>query len=280
MPPIETLQDWNNRMPCCCAIPGCPMPELVCESLAGEVRAVGYGTFSSSEPTLEINQQMIHTYGGGGVVTYGYDTCTDVRFAGQWLSNPVSSEVANNGLPQTGTLTVSYAVPVTIASIRADGLTIMDAAKDWNDSDLVKENACATSYDPDPFYPGVSLVLTVIFWRYKWRIPDTFTGNYFKITWDVVERSLAELGEPENRQVDDPPVDPSFIENDTTWEWTRPEIITGPESFESAWYEAILPTAEAQREIFNIRYACRRPEDSRYGVKPELLGESYELPPP
>jgi hypothetical protein len=43
---VETLNDWNNLLSCCCEMPSCPVPEMICKSLEGdEVSHVGNATF-------------------------------------------------------------------------------------------------------------------------------------------------------------------------------------------------------------------------------------------
>lgn len=171
--------------------------------------------------------------------------------------------------------------------------------------------ACSSSFtvtwpkisDIDPWPdPAVTYPLSNIPWktwasgeivdvRYRWKIPNTFTGSYFKITWDV-------LTEPEgwDATIDDPdyePPDPlpdppppvpqipkpgrpsrSYVQ-DLTAVWTGPG--TGGESDPSwftEWNDLNPPPEPGTRRVCNIRFECYR---GPYGSKPQLTGEGVDL---
>ena len=127
--------------------------------------------------------------------------------------------------------------------------------------------------------------------RYRWKIPHTWTGSYFKITWDV-------LTEPDgwDATIDDPdyvPPDPlpdppppipqvpkpgrpsrSYV-RDLTVEWIGPG--TGDEddpSWFTPWNDLNPPPEPGTRRIVNIRFECYH---SPYGTKPQLTGEGVDL---
>jgi hypothetical protein len=102
--------------------------------------------------------------------------------------------------------------------------------------------------------------------RIRFRIPTTHTGSYFKITYDIAEF-------PEDG-------DPSFISQDNVIEWTGPG--TGGQSDPSwlagDWVEIEPPEDPGERRIVNIRYTCYA--GTKFGVRPQVTGESLEIPPP
>lgn len=132
--------------------------------------------------------------------------------------------------------------------------------------------------------------------RYRWKIPHTFDGSYFKITWDV-------LTEPDgwNDTINDPdatPPDPlpegttidewwadhqvpkpgrpsrSYVQ-DLTAEWIGPG--TGGEndpSWFTDWNDLNPPPMPGTRRVVNIRYECYR---GPYGAKPQTTGEGVDI---
>lgn len=129
--------------------------------------------------------------------------------------------------------------------------------------------------------------------RYRWQVPKTFTGKYFKITWDILE-------EPDgwDATIDDPDYEPpvpndppepvpqipdpeapkrTFVSQDNVWEWTGPGDPDEDSTWLSDWYAIDHPAVAGRRRIVNIRYECYR---SPYGNKPEVTGEGVTLPEP
>lgn len=124
--------------------------------------------------------------------------------------------------------------------------------------------------------------------RYRWVVPESHSGSYFLITWDVVffpEGHDATINDPDatppdplpegvteeewwaDHQVPDPDApNPSVIEDDKTWEWTG-----GTRT--SSWYEIAAPSSQGETRIVNVRFICYR---SPYGQKPQTTGEAYE----
>jgi len=110
--------------------------------------------------------------------------------------------------------------------------------------------------------------------RYRWAVPDTWLGSYFKITWDV-------LDEPDGWDADPPlPVPPvrTLIETDNTWEWTGPGDPMDADSWVSGWYDIDPPLVAGRRRIVNVRFSCY--QGTKFGVKPQVTGEAFEPPPP
>lgn len=104
--------------------------------------------------------------------------------------------------------------------------------------------------------------------RFRWKIPDTHLGTYFKITWDIIE-------EPEGWDADPPTALRSYVSEDNTWEWTGPGDPEDPDSWLSPWYEIDPPSVPGTRRVVNIRFECYR--STRYGNKPQTTGEGVTL---
>lgn len=107
--------------------------------------------------------------------------------------------------------------------------------------------------------------------RFRWVVPDTFEGSYFKVTWDILE-------EPDGWDDPSPTVFRSFVATDQTWEWTGPGDPEDPDSWKSGWYEIDPPSVPGTRRVVNIRFECYR--STHFGNKPQVTGEAVELPDP
>lgn len=107
--------------------------------------------------------------------------------------------------------------------------------------------------------------------RFRWVIPDTHPGSYFKITWDVVFF-------PEGYDTEDPESpQPEVVAADQTWTWVGPGDPEDEDSWKSDWYELAPPESSGQVRVVNIRFECYR--STKFGVKPQVTGEAYEIPP-
>lgn len=105
-------------------------------------------------------------------------------------------------------------------------------------------------------------------YRFRFKIPSSHTGTFFKITYDIAEFPT------------DPLVDDSFVSEDNVVEWTGPG---DPEDSEDAtwltdWIEIDPPDVPGERRVVNIRFTCY--QGTKYGVKPQTTGESFTPPTP
>lgn len=105
---------------------------------------------------------------------------------------------------------------------------------------------------------------------FRWIIPDTFEGSYFKITWDI-------LTEPDGWDAETPTVFRSLAAGGT-WEWTGPGDPEDAASWKSGWYVITPPTTPGTKRVVNIRFECYR--STKFGSKPQVTGEAVELPDP
>jgi hypothetical protein len=161
--------------------------------------------------------------------------------------------------------TTTYLDAVTWADVEAemrDWIDTNTAAGCWT-SGLCRAKMIATL--PTGYLGGGTPGITTHPLRFRFRIPSTHTGSYFKITYDIAEF-------PEDG-------DPSFVSEDNVVEWTGPGTgaSTHP-SWLTPWVEIDPPEVPGERRVVNIRYTCR------HGVKfpalPQVMGEALEIPPP
>lgn len=116
-----------------------------------------------------------------------------------------------------------------------------------------------------PISAGPNGSLGLEYFRFRWKIPFTHSGTYYKITWDVAEFPIEG--------------DPFYVSEDNVFEWTGPG--TGSQSnpsWYSPWQYIEPPSAAGQRRFVNIRYTCYH--GTKYGVKPQTAGESFTPPAP
>ena len=157
-----------------------------------------------------------------------------------------------------------YELPQTYAEWLADTLAAVDAAMTDFDG-CASGTACVAStvVTAEPETTGGTLFLTAIKARFRWVIPDTWTGSYFKITWDLVFF-------PEDEST------PTVVALDQTWTWTGPGDPEDADTWKSGWYEIDPPEEPGETRIVNVRYECYR--STRLGIKPQITGEAYEIP--
>lgn len=127
--------------------------------------------------------------------------------------------------------------------------------------------------DSDPFplpSPGGVISVFKLQYRFKWKIPDTFRGRWFKVTYDLVFY-------PEGS------ADAEVIAEDEVDEWTGPGDPEDPETwmFPSDYVVLSNPLdvhgveRNGQVHVRNIRFQCYR---GPFGEKPQVTGTPH--PPP
>lgn len=117
--------------------------------------------------------------------------------------------------------------------------------------------------EDSPVIFGVGVGCYVAEARFKWVIPETWTGSYFKVTWDVA--FFPTVG------------DPVAVSTDNTWEWAGPGDPEDPETWKSGHYIIPIPDEPGENRPVNIRFECYR--SPAFGNKPQVTGEAVDLPP-
>lgn len=247
----------------------------------------------------DINGQI-----GDPLVDVSYNNLITTYYVG---SLPDSTTVENTDLYENPN---SYYDIKTALSAKIKSLTDFSA----ND-ECATGNECVAVFDIDPD-PGKDALSTEIdagatSVKIQFKVPATwpdqntgatvpFTGNYFKLTFDVVTEPIGwndTVNNPDTPLPDPLPegtteedwwADPthqipregrparSYVE-DITREWTGPG--TGDQS-DPSWnigepYVMESPGEPGIRKIVNLRFYCY--PDSPYGVKPQASGEATDL---
>jgi len=98
--------------------------------------------------------------------------------------------------------------------------------------------------------------------RYRFRVPSSHLGSYFKITWDL-------LSEPDDG-------DPTLESEDMTVEWVGPGNPEDPDddSWLTDWNEIPMLTDPGEKRVVNIRYQSYK--SSKFGNKPQVTGEAFD----
>lgn len=247
-----------------------------------------------AEPTYFVpaNSKQTLVYGspepvpGGCPSAWPYYDGAPVSWANLWMSDDVTTlsdgismdslkglvetDLAGEEWPEVGTGHSACQSSYSMSWPKIESLYVGDPEA-WP--------ACDSLDFPDSL--GVAASATLQKFRFRWEIPDTFTGSYFKITWDVLEEPDgwdATIPDPENPG--GPPIpDPaapqrSFASVDNTWTWAGPGSPENADSWKSGWYEIAPPTVPGVRKIVNIRFECYR---GPYGTRPQITGTAVEL---
>jgi len=267
---IETLDDWNRLIAACgcCPMPSCPVPLKECQSLKGEGYHAGY---------QYVNDYYLATrwdYADGGWLLYTLSGGVWASLGGKKVTPDVTTSITHSGVLRGGG-NHSYVNQYTNAACCADAYAAMLAALNWNDNQMRKEAYCAAvawrlkvpstnEWQNNP--------INVTFVRYRWRIPDSFEGKWFKITWD-------EVFFPEDYDENNPDSpQPSAVNRDLTVEWTGPGDPTKTDSWiVGDWHVMNPPPENGETRVVNVRYQCYR--SPNFGNKPQVTGESFDLTP-
>jgi len=293
---IETLTDWNTRLGycSCCPMPECPQPLLSCEAK--------YGSIDRNDLLDEITYDVSGDYYDGDPHEYrsfrpaytggvSLDEITTIYLKNTWIYEELLNQDPHDlivdcagivktytqyfghgvGLSVRQTLTLSE--PITKEELEDKALAKMDA-EEWTtlSCSAVKVSNWPV-YPPDweacePYERGITTFGANAGFRkirFRFRIPHTHTGSKYYISYDIAE--FPEEG------------DPSFFSEDNVIEWTGPGTgASSDPSWLTDWFEIDPPEVPGERRIVNIRYTCYA--GTKFGSKPQVMGEALEIPPP
>lgn len=262
---IETLDDWNGVLTgCgCCPMPVCPVPTTECQSLDG-FGQVGHAVYHI--PTQTYYRTIRTDYADGGFYQVESPSAHWTELGGVWIE-PVDLQYTD-GDPKTGTATETKSNPVDIDASRSASIAAMESGANW--ATMTKGDSCSsTREDLIPFGFNPAYHVYAVFSRYRWIIPDTWPGSYFKLTWDLVFF-------PEGYDPEDPgSPQPSPVESNT-WTWPGPGDPEDEDSWKSGWYENPIPSEPGENRVVNLRFECYK--SAKFGVKPQVAGEAVDLP--
>ena len=144
--------------------------------------------------------------------------------------------------------------------------TIIEDWSDWiagGDAVSYRDNIMT----PDPYDPELTPYLGVLELykiRFRFVIPSSFTGVYYRVKWNTKTKPFTP---PEGTPVT-PSEDVDNVAND--WTWTGPGDPDDAATWKSPWFYLDAPTGgEGFTQLTNIRYWCYRSE--RLGALPTIL---------
>lgn len=248
-------------------MPACPLPIKECQSLPGRGHSAGQED-NHGLPCKEIRLE----YGQGGWISYqASSTVAAYLGVGGFRVTPDFTITMTHGGILLGGYVTSYLNYVTAEETQSAAYAALLAALDWQNDQMRKGSDCAAMRYHYPLNL-LSQRLAVTFVRYRWSIPDSFEGKWFKITWDeVFFPEDYEEGNPDSPQ-------PSAVNQDMTVEWERP---SDPETADfwiaGDWHVMNPPDQPGEKRVVNIRFQCYRSPD--FGNKPQVTGESFDLNP-
>lgn len=179
----------------------------------------------------------------------------DDPFAPEDLRDDAVADAEGTAWPGTGTNSfASY--------VLTDWPTVDEPAYDSITDDAAgADNAGLWSGD-EKYTPDADVIDV----RFRFQIPDSWEGGYFKIIYDLVE-------EPDGWDSSDPDAPTRTFIEDLEVIWTGPGS-GGPTdpSWYTDWVALRPPSRPGRRRVVNIRYECYV---SPFGNKPESVG-SYE----
>lgn len=152
-----------------------------------------------------------------------------------------------------------------VTETKAKLLAIMAPESD----DCYEGEACSSAYTQtapvtDATSGNVSMSMTAV--KYRWQIPATWEGSYFKITWQ-------ELTEYDGDTEDD-------LGDDITVTWEGPGSPDNAEdkTWFTPWNVMAPPAEPGTTRLVNLRFECYK--SAKLGNKPQIAGESYDAPVP
>lgn len=263
-PPIETTEDWNEALACCCGMPLTPPVIVEYESILGEAFIGGYfppGWVDGDD----IPQKIISNYTSYAEGEVGYsetnvrDHPTSISVGGVTVQNPVVTTTDNGGTQFGSPLTFTYHEAVSQDAARDAARAIILAGIDFSAWDQYKY-AASVSYRQEwvAFSGTLGRILRIQKTRYRFRVPDDHLGDYYKVTWDVLYEPYGwdDEGIPE----EDRPL--RYSRKNLTLEWDGPGTGAGtdPSWIVGDWQTLDVPEAPGERRVINIRFEHLRKE--------------------
>lgn len=306
-PPIETTEDWNAALACCCAMPAAPAPTMICESKTATRAAVGWGVqnyrsafgivaispfdpealdcvelvktyrevsatvvFSSTHPDSEDSTSNFATVVGANAEysifgnptprTEDGDTLTARgtgvdNYSEGTFSGTVTTEYEVDEEPFTDTVvtTIIFSNPITAAEVREEALAKLAEIATWTSTGAVCAAALEVNFyicEGEPTAEPANVVATKV--RYRWQVPSSHLGTYYKITWDVLFEPTG--WDDEEIPEEDRPL--RFSRKNLTVEWTGPGsgAQSDPSWLAGDWYDLEVPEEPGERRVINVRF--------------------------
>lgn len=261
---IDTVEEWN-LVGCCCAMPLCPVPTKECQSGLAGYYANSLNEFEGTKYLTITQKYWYYEDNGSGPYHEAEEITTTIRYWGLAAgpcgeTNPPPSHYVGTPLENaliTAIEFVSRADPFDLNAFKTQAFADF-ATYVWDDGCTYGTSCNAsTSGGIENPYSSNALLQKV---RFKWVVPDTWEGSYFKVTWDILE-------EPTSGS-------PFLYLTDQTWTWEGPGDPAVEESWKSDWYVVEPPLVAGSRRVVNIRFECYK--SAKMGNKPQITGEAFE----
>lgn len=238
--PITTLPEWKALLAtdgCCCEMPEPHSPEEEYEGIDGLGR-IAYAVVDISTQTYYRKTRIDWEDGG---FSQNEAPATHWTVLGGVDIEPINV-VNTQGDPKTGSATIVHSEIITRAQTRTDSYAAMAAALNWETMSKGWTYAAIRQH----FEWSSDFALGITFLRHRWATPDSHSGNFYKIAWDVLEQ-------PTGWDAETPTVFRSFHLKDQIWEWTGPGDPEDPSSRQSPRFHIAPPAVPGNRRVVNVR---------------------------
>jgi hypothetical protein len=264
--PIETQERWNEVLATCgcCGMPEHPLVGIESQDISAyaEIAWLDY------DPGPGYTLRRRYDWSDGG-----FDQLEETAPYKLWINGAVyesSNVVFTTGDPKLGALTGPvYSDPLDVDTARAAARARILAEKDWDTLGLatgIWPEVLNLNWIPSPPLPFTFFndhVLTMRFRRFRFIVPNTHPGNYYRVQWDYVDYP----------QFPDTITDPVLSSTALEWEWTGPGDPGDPDTWKSPWFEIPIPTTSLIRRLVNARYQSY--EGGPFGVLPSFIGPKF-----
>jgi hypothetical protein len=286
---VETVEDWNLVLEgCgCCEMPSCPVPTRECESRTISNGDCSQGLIEDEDPPDGVFYGCWVTWArpsgdDGDLIPAVYRKSTFTGEIGDYVGGDITYSCGQQTATASfdgGSWSITISESLTYSQF-FDSLLATIEEEEWNESGSCVSSLSVGwptigSYDWDiecevlwlshisssnPRNFNLSSSLTAS--RFKWVIPDTWTGSYFKITWDEVFVAA------------DPEAGNLLIAR-RSWIWDGPGDPEDEETWKSDWYELTPPNEPGEVRVGNILFECYK--SAKFGTRPQTTGEAYEI---
>lgn len=248
----------------CCGMPEHPQPAIESQQIAAyaEIAWLDY------DPGPGYTNRRRYDWADGG-----FEQTEETAPYKLWINGDViedSDVVFTEGEPKTGALTGPvYSGPMDVNTARSSARARILAEKDWGTLGLAASswpevrNLNWIPFAPGPFNTTNNHVLTMEFRRFRFIIPGSHAGTYYRVAWDYVDYP----------QFPDPITDPELSSTGLEWVWTGPGEPGESDTWVSPWFEIPIPTTSMIRRLVNARYQSY--EASPFGVLPSFIGPRF-----
>jgi hypothetical protein len=199
-----------------------------------------YNVFGYPTPITQIGS----TFTGGPVDAY----------SGGVFSGTTTYE--NGDYTDTTVSTITFSQPITVESLTAEVLPVFEALSSWTAGSsceavrTINFATCGGAATQEP----IDITLRTV--RYRWRVPSSHLGTYYKITWDVLYEPVG--WDDEDIPEAERPLRYSRTNLTVEWEGPGTGAQSDPSWLAGDWFVLELPEEPGVRKIINVRFKHMR----------------------